>query len=151
MYYPQIMEGIAGNCVFLKKSAVEKMGFLDEQIQSADWDIYLRIKKRAEEERDLHRVMTVCWAYVHHFIRTTLKSNPEPFACTHPKRSIEEKWGKEMVQRLWPFPNEVQDKPSFYKEPGNYWGYKWGKIASRRIRTDHENQWIQLWKKLDRA
>jgi GT2 family glycosyltransferase len=151
MYYPQIIEGIVGNCVFLRKSVLEKIGLLDERIQSSDWDLYLRIKKRAEDIGDVHRVMTVCWAYLHHFIRTTLKSNPEPFACTHPKNSIEEKWDKETVKRLWPFPNEVQERPSFYKEPINYWGYKWGKIASRRIKTDHENQWIQFWKKLDRA
>jgi hypothetical protein len=151
MYYPQIIEGIVANRVFLKKSVLEKIGLLDERMQSADWDIYLHVKKRAEEIGDLHRVMTVCWAYLHHFIRTTLKSIPEPFACTHPKHSGEEKWDKETVKTLWPFPNEVQERPSFYKEPMNYWGYHWGKIASRRIKTDHENQWIQFWKKLDRA
>jgi len=151
MYYPQTMEGIVGNCVFLKKKVLEKIGFLDEQIQSADWDIYLRIKQRAEEIGDVHRVMTVCWAYVHHFIRTTLKSNPQPFACLHPQRSIEEKWDKAIVTRLWPFPNEVTERPYFYKKPVNYWRYKWGKIKSRRIRTENENQWLQFWKELDRA
>jgi len=36
-----------------------------------NWDIYLRIKKREEEIGDVHRVMTVCWSYMHHFIRAT--------------------------------------------------------------------------------
>ncbi len=151
MYHPRIMEGIAGNCVFLKRSAFEKMGFLDERIQSADWDLYLNTKKRALELRDVHRVMTVCWAYVHHFIRTTLKSNPEPFACTHPKLSIEEKWGKEVIQQFWPFPHAVRERPSFYKEPINYGKYKWEKISNRKERTENENQWVQFWKELDRA
>jgi GT2 family glycosyltransferase len=149
MYYPQIMEGIVGNCVFLKKEVFKKIGILDEQIQAADWDLYLRVKKRAEEVNDLHRVMTICWAYVHHFIRTTLKSNPEPFACLHPKRNIEEKWDRRIVTRLWPFPHEVVESPFFYRAPVKYWRYKREKIKSRRIRTENENQWIQVWKELD--
>jgi len=151
MYYPQIMEGIAGNCILWKRSVLEKIGFLDERIQAADWDIYLNIRKRAEELGDVHRVMTVCWAYVHHFIRTTLKSKPEPFACTHPKLTLEEKWGKEEIKRLWAFPKEVRDRPSFYKEPIEYWKYKREKIKSRRTGTENENNWIQFWKELDRA
>ncbi len=151
MYYPRMMEGIAGNCVFLKKSVLEKIGFLDVQIQSADWDLYLTVKKRAEEKGDVHRVMTVCWAYVHHFIRTTLKSNPQPFACTHPRSSIEKKWGQEEIKHLWAFPEEIVERPSFYKEPLNYLKYKREKIKRRMIRTENENQWIQFWQKLDKA
>ncbi len=150
-YYPKIMEGIVGNCVFLKRSVLEKIGPLDETIQSADWDLYLNIRKRAEERGDVHRVMTVCCAYVHHFIRTTLKSHPQPFACAHPRRSVEEKWAREEIGRLWPFPHETQDRPVFYKEPVQYGKYKWGKIRNHRIRTEHEDQWIQFWKELDRA
>ena len=132
MYYPQIIEGIVGNCVFLKKSVLEKIGLLDERIQSSDWDIYLRIKKRAEEIGDVHRVMTVCWAYLHHFIRTTLKSNPEPFACTHPKHTIEEKWDKETVKRLWPFPNEVQDKAIFLQGADKLLGIQMGENSEQK-------------------
>jgi len=145
-YYSQIIEGIVGNCVFLKRSVLEKIGLLDERIQSADWDIYLRIKKRAEEIGDVHRVMTICWSYVHHFIRTTLKSNPAPFACTHSRYDLQEKWDKETIRRLWPFSYEVNERPSFCRQPIRYWKYKWQKVESRRIRTENENQWVQFWK-----
>lgn len=150
-YYPRIMEGIAGNCVLMKRSALEKIGLLDEEIQSADWDLYLTVRKRAEEKGDIHRVMTACWAYVHHFIRTTLKSHPEPFACTHPRRTIEEKWGREALKRYWAFPRDVMPRPVFYKEPLKYWRYKRDKIERRRIRTGNENQWVHFWRELDKA
>ncbi len=151
LYYPNIIEGIVGNCVFLKRSALEKIGPLDETIQSADWDLYLNIRRRAEERGDIHRVMTVCWAYVHHFIRTTLKNHPQPFACSHPRRSVEEKWTKEEIRRLWPFPHEVQERPSFYRKPVQYAQYKWGKMRDKRRKTENEDKWVQFWKKLDRT
>jgi GT2 family glycosyltransferase len=150
-YHPRIMEGIAGNCVFFKRAVFEKIGLLDEKIQSADWDLYLTIKKRSVEKGDVHRIMTVSWAYVHHFIRTTLKSNPEPFACTHPRQSLEEKWDKEEIRRLYPFPHEVRERPSFYKEPIQYGKYKREKINMRRIRTEDERQWVRFWEELDRG
>ena len=151
MYYPQIIEGIVGNCVFLKRSVLDKIGMLDETIQSADWDIYLRVKKRAEEIKDIHPVMTVCWSYVHHFIRTTLKNNPAPFSCYNSHSTIEKKWGEKEIKRLWPFPHEVTPRPSFFREPIKYIRYKWHKIKSRRIQGKDENKWIQFWQKLDRT
>ena len=150
-YYPKIMEGIVGNCVLLKRSALEKIGPLDETIQAQDWDLYLTVRKKEEGGEGIHRVMTVCWSYVHHFIRTTLKSHPAPFSCVHPKRTIEEKWDRETIQRLWPFPYEVRKRPSPLREPISYWHYKREKMKSLLARTEDENQWIQFWKELDRT
>lgn len=149
--YPKIMEGIVGNCVMIKREVLDKLGMLDERIQAADWDLYLRVRARSEEEGDVHRVMTVCWAYVHHFIRTTLKSRPAPFACTHPRLRLEEKWDRETIHRLWPFPHEVTDRPSLFRAPLRYWKHEREKIESRTMRTEHENQWLQFWKELDRT
>jgi GT2 family glycosyltransferase len=151
MHYPQIMEGIMGNCVFLKKSVLKIIGGLDERIQSADWDLYLRIKQRALDKGDVHRIMTVSWSYMHHFIRTTLKSNPEPFACNHSKLRLEEKWDRKTIKALWSPAYEYVERPSFYRYPVQYGKYKWGKIMSRRIQTENEKQWVRFWENLDRA
>ncbi len=150
-YYPRIIEGIVGNCVFLKRSALEKIAPFDETIQAQDWDLYLTVRQKEERGEGIHRVMTVCWSYVHHFIRTTLKSHPAPFACEHPKRTIEEKWERETIQRLWPFPHEVRKRPSPLLTPIAYWHYKREKMKSLLARTEDEDQWIQLWKELDRT
>ena len=116
-YYPQIIEGIVGCCVMLKREVLEKLGGLDERVQAADWDLYLRIREREEEVGDVVRIKTVCWSYVHHFIRATLKSKPEPFACKHPKLTIKEKWSQEQLEKYWPFKNEIIPKPSLLKSP----------------------------------
>jgi hypothetical protein len=44
--------------------------------------------------------MMVGGAYVHHFVRATMKGRREPFACTHPRLSIDEKWTSEERTRL---------------------------------------------------
>ena len=150
-YYPQIMEGIVGNCVMLKSSALKTIGPLDQTIQAQDWDLYLSVRQKEEDGEGIHRSMTVCWSYVHHFIRTTLKSHPAPFSCEHPKRTIEEKWDRETIQRLWPFPHEIRRRPSPLREPLSYWDYKSEKMKNLMARTEDENQWIQFWKELDRT
>lgn len=109
-YYSQVFDGITGCCVMLKKDLIEKVGLWDERVQAGDWDFYLKVRRRELEYRDVKRVMTVCWSYVHHFVRATVKNNPEPFACVHPTLSIEEKWGMEAVRRLWSDPEEVRPK-----------------------------------------
>ena len=42
----RIQEGFVGNTVLMKKSAIEKTGLWDERIQAADFDLYIRSKKR---------------------------------------------------------------------------------------------------------
>lgn len=109
-YCRELFDGITGCCVMIKRDLIDKVGLWDERVQAGDWDLYLRIRKRELEVGDVKRVMTVCWSYVHHFVRATVKNNPVPFACAHPKISIEEKWGMEAVRRLWSDPEEVRPK-----------------------------------------
>lgn len=109
-YYGRKIDGIVGCCVMMRKDSIDKVGIWDEQVQAGDWDLYLRVRKRELEIGDVRRVTTICWSYVHHFIRATLKNNPMPFACVHPKISIEEKWGIEEVRRLWSDSEEVKPR-----------------------------------------
>ena len=123
----RVMEGIVGNCVFAKRSAMEKIGNWDQRLQAADWDICLKALKRAKDFKDITPIKTGGGAYVHHFLQATLKNNPEPFACGHPRLSLYDKWTKEEVISLWPFPQEVLDAPSWFKTPLKYLRYKYKK------------------------
>lgn len=122
-----IMNGIVGNCVLAKKTAMEKIENWDERIQAADWDICLKVLKRAREKGDISPIRTVGGAYIHHFLQATLKNNPEPFACSHPRLNLYDKWDKEEVISLWPFPQEVLDAPSLFRNPIGYARYKYKK------------------------
>ena len=44
--------------------------------------------------------------YVHHFIRATVKSKREPFACTHERITIDRKWNQAEQAELWCKPAE---------------------------------------------
>lgn len=107
-YRGELFEGINGSCVMGRQSLLNKIGYLDEQIQAADWDFYLTIRKREQEIGDVHRCMVVGGSVVHHFIRATSKGKPRPFGCTHPRRMIDEKWSKAEQVRLWYKPEDIQ-------------------------------------------
>lgn len=128
MYYSQVIEGLVGNCIMVRRSVLEKIGNFDERIQAADWDFYLRLRKREVKNADAHRGMTICWSYVHHFITATARSNPEPFKCNHQSISVFDKWGQDEVKRLWPYPYELEHMPTFLQSPNRYLRYRIKKI-----------------------
>jgi GT2 family glycosyltransferase len=96
-----IFDGLNGSCVMIKRSTLEKIGFLDERVQSADWDLYYRLRQREDELGDVRRCKIFGGCFVHHFIRATVKGKREPFACTHSRLSIDEKWSSQEQERLW--------------------------------------------------
>jgi GT2 family glycosyltransferase len=96
-----IFDGLNGSCVMLRRSTLEKIGLLDERVQAADWDLYYTLRKREEELGDVRRCKIFGGCYVHHFIRATIKGRREPFACTHPRLSIHDKWSRQEQERLW--------------------------------------------------
>lgn len=96
----QIQEGFVGNTVLMKKSAIEKLGLWDERIQAADFDLYIRSKKRNLEIGDIRPVHIARGVFNHHFIRLTVKSKPDEFADKSKMISLEEKWGKELESYL---------------------------------------------------
>ncbi len=95
-----LFDGLHGACVMMRRSVIDRIGYLDERLQAADWDLYFTLRKREEEKRDVRRYMMVGGGYVHHFVRATVKGRREPFACTHPRLSIDEKWTSDDQRRL---------------------------------------------------
>ncbi|MCS7185052.1 MAG: glycosyltransferase [bacterium] len=110
-FYPLIIPGIYGCAVFIERRLFEELNGLDIRLQEADWDLALRLEELKNMGRLKHGAMVVTYTFVHHFIRATLKSKPQPFACNHEKLKIEEKWG-DLVYKLWPTKEEVT-KPAF--------------------------------------
>jgi GT2 family glycosyltransferase len=102
----RVFDGIVGSCVMMRKELYEKLGGLDERMQAADWDLYYRLRKREEDRGDVKRVMVLGATFVHHFIRATLKSKREPFACAHERWSIDQKWSHSEQASLWCKPGE---------------------------------------------
>lgn len=92
----QLMEGFSGSAILFKRTAVEKIGFWDEKIYAADFDIYCRTKERNIEYADILPIQIALGIYFHHYQRLTLKSKPIPFKDFGNIISLEEKWnGKE--------------------------------------------------------
>lgn len=90
----KIKEGFVGNSVIARKSAIEKAGMWDERIQAADFDIYMRSKKRSMEQGDIKPVHIALGVFVHHFIKVTAKSGPPKFSDQQKLIPLEEKWSE---------------------------------------------------------
>ncbi|MEO5570085.1 MAG: glycosyltransferase, partial [Bacteroidia bacterium] len=88
-----VSEGFIGNTIVMKKSAIDKLGLFDERIQTADFDLYVRSKKRSLEKGDIKPVHVAWGVFNHHFIRMTLKAKHPEFADKEKMITIEEKWG----------------------------------------------------------
>ena len=123
------------------------LGGLDERIQSADWDLYYTLRKREQVVGDMKRCMVVGASFVHHFIRATMKSKREPFACTHERWTIDRKWSQAEQTELWCKPAEFASSSS-------------GQRLARRVvkpvkklvqELDRATAWRRLWISPDRV
>jgi GT2 family glycosyltransferase len=90
-----VIEGFVGNSVVMTRRAIEKIGLWDARIQGADFDLYVRSKKRNIEFGDIKPCHIALDVYHHHYIRITSKSNPPNFADANNLISLEHKWGKQ--------------------------------------------------------
>ena len=104
-YGLQTIEGIVGNNVMMTRKAIEKVGLWDEAIQSADFDLFMRTKKRSLEYGDIKPCHIALGAYVHHYIRMTSKyaqRKPLPFADIENLKSLKQKWSINDLDKLHP-------------------------------------------------
>ena len=94
-----ILEGFVGNTVYIHKPAIEKIGLWDERIQAADFDLYIRCKKRNLEVGDIQPCHISLGVFIHHFIKMTVKSKPVPFVDAANLISLEKKWGEANLKK----------------------------------------------------
>lgn len=88
----QAAEGFVGNTVMMARSALAKLGPWDETQQGADFDLYLRSKKRALEQGDIRPMHIALDTFNHHFIRLTVKAGPPQFTDVDRLIPLETKW-----------------------------------------------------------
>lgn len=93
-------EGFVGNTVMMTRSALEKLGPWDETMQGADFDLYLRSKKRALEQGDIRPVHIALDTFNHHFVRLTVKAKPPRFADAENLARLEDKWTEQELKWL---------------------------------------------------
>ena len=94
-YCTDVIEGFLGNSVIMKRSALDKVGLWDERLQAADWDLYLRSKKRSLEHGDIKPVHVALGVFNHHFIRLTVGAKPPLFVDAANIIPLKQKWTEE--------------------------------------------------------
>ena len=94
-FHNQVKEGFVGHSVFCTRKALDLIGLWDEKMQAADFDIYMRSKKRSIEFGDIKPCHIALNIYHHHYIRLTVRSKPIPFADARNIIKFEDKWSEE--------------------------------------------------------
>jgi len=100
-YNTTVMEGIVGDNVMMTRRALDIVGYWDEQIQQADWDIFMRVKKRHVEVGDIKPIHVALGVYIHHFGRMTLKygkKTPIPFYDKDNLILLGHKWTEQEIK-----------------------------------------------------
>lgn len=103
LHYPRVYMGVCGSAVMTTRRAWDVLGGpWDVQMEAADWDLHMRTTKRAIEHGDIRPPHMIPWALHHHFSRVTFRSAPEPRACDHTHKRIDEKWSAEDLALFGP-------------------------------------------------
>jgi hypothetical protein len=103
----------------MSRSFANQIGGWDPQVQAADWDLYLRLRQRAEEKGDVAPPMIAGWVYVHHYVQATRRGERAPFTCTHPRLTVQEKWGEAAIRR-WFFDPPLLAPARLLGTPASY-------------------------------
>jgi len=127
----QTVSGIVGSCVVARRAFMESIGGWDTRVQAADWDLYLRLRERADTTDDINAPMVVGWVYVHHYVQATRRGERAPFTCTHPTLTVQEKWGQAAIRRWFFDPDLLAEQPRLHRAPGDYL-----RLRARRLAKD---------------
>ncbi len=90
----QTKEGFCGFLILTNKEWLAKLDGMDSRIQSADWDLFIKSKKRSIEIGDLKPIHIALDVFVHHFGRLTYKKHYPPFTDKNNLIEFNEKWDK---------------------------------------------------------
>jgi GT2 family glycosyltransferase len=115
----RVVPGIVGSCVVMPRAFAERIGGWDPRVQAADWDLYLRLRQQGEELGDVAPPAVAGWVYVHHYVQATRRGERAPFSCTHPRLTVQEKWGEAAIRR-WFFDPPLLVPPRLRSAPVAY-------------------------------
>ena len=99
-----IAEGIVGNNVMMTRRGINILGLWDERIQSADFDLFMRSKKRALTDGDIKPCQIALGAFIHHYGKMTVKYavKPKPFADQVNLIGLHDKWSRQEIDEMHP-------------------------------------------------
>jgi len=92
------IEGYSGSAIIAKKSFMYDIGKWDERIQSADFDLFNKVKKLSLKDEAICPIQLVLGVYFHHYQRLTVKTKYPPFINGKHMISLDEKWGDETTE-----------------------------------------------------
>lgn len=104
-YGTRVVEGIVGDNVLMTRRAFERIGLWDERIQAADFDLFMRSKKRSLDIGDIRPAHLALGIYMHHFGRMTVKygtGKPAPFFDGDSLIPLSAKWNAAELEDLHP-------------------------------------------------
>ena len=99
-----IVEGIVGNNVMMTRRGLNLAGPWDERLQIADFDLFMRTKKRALKVGDIQSCQIALGVFIHHYSRMTVKYavKPKPFADGANLIGLGDKWTAEEADEMHP-------------------------------------------------
>jgi GT2 family glycosyltransferase len=89
----QTNEGYSGSAIVIRKSFLSEIGLWDERIQSADFDLFNKVKELANLNKNILPIQLALGIYIHHFQRLTVKKPYPHFKNKDIMINLEEKWG----------------------------------------------------------
>jgi GT2 family glycosyltransferase len=92
----RLIEGFSGSSIIAKVDFIRSIGFWDERIQAADFDLFYRIKKLSLDNDAVMPVQLALGIYFHHYQRLTLRTKYPPFKNRSGMISLSEKWGNQI-------------------------------------------------------
>ncbi len=116
----RLISGVVGSCVVARRSFMEAIGSWDPRVQAADWDLYLRLHQHAGSRGDLAPPLIAGWIYVHHYVQATRRGERSAFTCSHPRLTVQEKWGEAVIRRWFFDPPLLVRRPPFHRAPAEY-------------------------------
>lgn len=90
--------GFAGSAVIWSRRALEIFKIWDPTMQGADFDLFYRTLRRAEEYGDIKPMSVVPGVYHHHYSRLTFRSSFPEYRDIDIIRPIESKWSREEME-----------------------------------------------------
>jgi GT2 family glycosyltransferase len=90
----KLIEGYSGSAIIAKKDFLLEIGKWDERIQSADFDLFNKVKEKSLYNNNIKPIKLVLGVYFHHYQRLTVKTKYPPFVNCKKMISLDEKWGK---------------------------------------------------------
>ena len=100
----EIITGIIGDNVMMTRRGLEIAGLWDERIQSADFDLFMRVQQKIEQGVNIKPCSISLGVYIHHFSRMTVKyaAKPAPFADEKNLIDLKDKWTAEELIKYNP-------------------------------------------------